>query len=93
MGRKTNPAAMKLKPVEAKPRRTSQPASTVGRPKFKVASKAKPWTEAEIEEAFRRLRAANPEPRGELQYINPYTLLVAVVLSAQATSSVCCAAT
>ncbi len=34
---------------------------------------------------FRRLQNANPEPRGELDYVNPYTLLVAVVLSAQAT--------
>ena len=36
-------------------------------------------------EVFRRLREANPEPRGELDYTNPYTLLVAVALSAQAT--------
>ncbi len=43
------------------------------------------WTNAEIEEAFRRFRAAQPEPKGELQHINPFTLLVAVVLSAQAT--------
>jgi endonuclease-3 len=43
------------------------------------------WTTAHIEEAFRRFRAANPEPKGELQHINPFTLLVAVVLSAQAT--------
>jgi endonuclease III len=57
------------------------------RPKSKVASKPKPWTAAEIEEAFRRLRAANPSPRGELHYINPYTLLIAVVLSAQATDA------
>src|SRR5215475_7470927 len=57
------------------------------RPNSKVASKAKSWTEAEIEEAFRRLRAANPEPKGELQYVNPFTLLVAVVLSAQATDA------
>jgi endonuclease III len=40
---------------------------------------------AEIETFFNRLRAADPEPKGELDYINPYTLLVAVVLSAQAT--------
>ena len=40
---------------------------------------------ADIEEMFRRLQAADPEPKGELDYINPYTLLVAVVLSAQAT--------
>ena len=40
---------------------------------------------ADIEEMFRRLREADPEPTGELDYVNPYTLLVAVVLSAQAT--------
>ncbi len=40
---------------------------------------------ADVEEFFRRLQAQNPEPKGELNYINPYTLLVAVVLSAQAT--------
>jgi endonuclease-3 len=45
------------------------------------------WTAAEIEEAFRRFAAANPEPRGELQHVNPFTLLVAVVLSAQATDA------
>ena len=41
-----------------------------------------PETVAEI---FARLRAGNPEPRAELEYRNPFTLLVAVVLSAQAT--------
>jgi len=46
------------------------------------------WTTAEIAEAFRRFAAANPTPRGELQHINPFTLLVAVVLSAQATDAV-----
>jgi endonuclease-3 len=45
------------------------------------------WSKAEVEEAFRRFQAANPNPRGELQYINPFTLLVAVVLSAQATDA------
>lgn len=45
----------------------------------------KPWTEAEVAEAFSRFRKANPEPKGELEHINPYTLLVAVALSAQAT--------
>ena len=38
-----------------------------------------------IDEFFRRLSLADPEPRTELDYRNPYTLLVAVVLSAQAT--------
>jgi endonuclease III len=45
------------------------------------------WTNAEIAEAFRRFAAANPDPRSELQYANPFTLLVAVVLSAQATDA------
>ena len=40
-----------------------------------------------VEEIFRRFAAARPEPKGELEYVNPYTLLVAVVLSAQATDA------
>ena len=36
---------------------------------------------------FERLAAANPEPKGELESVNPFTLLVAVVLSAQATDA------
>lgn len=42
---------------------------------------------AKIEQFFTRLRAQNPEPKGELNYTNPYTLLVAVALSAQATDT------
>ena len=38
-----------------------------------------------IEAIFERLAAATPTPKGELAHVNPYTLLVAVVLSAQAT--------
>jgi len=40
---------------------------------------------ADIEDFFHRLQTANPDPKGELDYVNVYTLLVAVVLSAQAT--------
>jgi endonuclease III len=40
-----------------------------------------------IEEMFRRFKAASPEPKTELKYVNPFTLLVAVVLSAQATDA------
>jgi endonuclease III len=47
----------------------------------------KPLKPADIEEVFRRFHAANPVPKGELQHINPFTLLVAVVLSAQATDA------
>ena len=44
-------------------------------------------SEAAITEMFRRFAAANPEPKSELEYKNPFTLLVAVVLSAQATDA------
>ncbi len=47
----------------------------------------KPWTGAEIEEAFRRFEKANPHPEGELHHKDAFTLLVAVVLSAQATDA------
>ncbi|MGY6706110.1 endonuclease III [Roseinatronobacter sp.] len=38
-----------------------------------------------INEIFRRFHAADPEPKGELDHVNVYTLVVAVALSAQAT--------
>ena len=41
----------------------------------------------EVAEIFRRFHAAEPEPKGELQSVNVFTLLVAVVLSAQATDA------
>lgn len=47
----------------------------------------KPRSAAEIREIFSRFRQARPEPKGELDYINAFTLLVAVVLSAQATDA------
>ena len=46
---------------------------------------ARPFTRQEIETFFARLAAQMPDPRTELNYISPYTLLVSVVLSAQAT--------
>ena len=64
--------------------------SQANRPKRPSAGhqpKTKPWTPAEVHEAFSRFRKANPEPKGELEHLNPYTLLVAVVLSAQATDA------
>jgi endonuclease-3 len=45
----------------------------------------KPFSPKEAAEFFSRLAAQNPNPKTELVYRNPYTLLVAVVLSAQAT--------
>ena len=46
---------------------------------------ARKFTKAEAAEFFARLKKHMPEPRTELEYSNPFTLLVAVVLSAQAT--------
>ena len=40
---------------------------------------------AAVQEIFSRFQKANPEPKGELEHVNAFTLLVAVVLSAQAT--------
>ncbi|MET0877905.1 MAG: endonuclease III [Tardiphaga sp.] len=57
------------------------------RKKSSKPKKLKPWTPAEILAAFSRFRQANPDPKGELEHVNPYTLLVAVVLSAQATDA------
>ena len=42
-------------------------------------------SEAQVCEVFRRFKAQNPEPKSELEWSSPFTLLVAVVLSAQAT--------
>jgi endonuclease-3 len=44
-------------------------------------------TEAEIDELFRRFQEVDPHPKTELRYRDPFTLLVAVILSAQATDS------
>src|SRR5258708_1708533 len=76
-----------------KTRTKATPAKKVAKKaivKVRVAKKSpkpKPWTAAEVYEAFSRFRKANPEPKGELEHLNPYTLLVAVVLSAQATDA------
>ena len=76
--------ASKAAPVKTVAKAAAKPAKT--KP-AKKAGKPKPWTREEVYEAFSRFRKANPEPRGELEHLNPYTLLVAVVLSAQATDA------
>ncbi|TKB13941.1 MAG: endonuclease III, partial [Mesorhizobium sp.] len=45
------------------------------------------YSPAEVHEIFRRFSVQRPEPKGELEHINAFTLLVAVVLSAQATDA------
>jgi endonuclease III len=64
---------------EAAPEPAKRPAAARRLPK-PVDAKAR-------SEIFRRFREANPEPRSDLEYHDPFTLLVAVVLSAQATDA------
>jgi endonuclease-3 len=66
----------------------SKPSKTmVSKPNVSKPNVSRPWTPAEVREVFERFQRANPEPRGELEHLNPFTLLVAVVLSAQATDA------
>ena len=70
--------------------RKTTPKNAVGKTapvKRRKPGKPKPWTPEEVEEAFRRFSQASPGPQTELQHANPYTLLIAVVLSAQATDA------
>jgi endonuclease-3 len=50
-----------------------------------AAGLAKPFSKKECETFFERLKQQMPEPKTELVYSNPFTLLIAVVLSAQST--------
>ncbi len=65
------------------------PTKTAPPPKVpKTRARAvKPRKRDEARLIFERFQAANPEPKGELESVNAYTLLVAVVLSAQATDA------
>jgi endonuclease III len=74
--------ARKGKAAKLKPGKTQRKADEKA-----VHGELAQWTPAEIDEAFRRFAAASPAPQTELQYVNPFTLLVAVVLSAQATDA------
>ncbi|MFI5016295.1 MAG: endonuclease III domain-containing protein, partial [Hyphomicrobiales bacterium] len=65
-----------------------KPVRAKAKPKPVPAPKpARAFKPADAVLFFDRLAAANPNPRGELDFINPYTLLVAVLLSAQATDA------
>ncbi len=79
--------------VEMKPLRSGDATSRTGSKNGRSKTAAKPartrsrLTRAQIAEIFRRFSAENPDPKGELEFVNPFTLLVAVVLSAQATDA------
>ena len=72
----TNPKSQKI--ASAKKSVAKAPARRSARSRY---------SPAEVREIFRRFAIQRPEPKGELEHINPFTLLVAVVLSAQATDA------
>ncbi|GHC80411.1 endonuclease III [Limoniibacter endophyticus] len=53
----------------------------------KPRRKRSKYSREEIREIFRRFAIQRPEPKGELEHVNAFTLLVAVALSAQATDA------
>jgi endonuclease-3 len=66
----------------------SKPQNPVGAPgKRRKRAPGSRLTQAEVDEIFRRFAHAHPHPKTELDYRDPFTLLVAVVLSAQATDA------
>jgi endonuclease-3 len=82
---KTTTALKKAKKRKAAKLKSPQAQATADRKA--LHGETRPWSTAEVAEAFRRFHVAMPEPKGELAHINPFTLLVAVVLSAQATDA------
>src|SRR5438477_10969791 len=88
MAKITRSISAKKSGVPSVPKKVAKKAvKSSPKPAAKKSPKPKPWTPTEVREAFSRFRKANPEPKGELEHLNPYTLLVAVVLSAQATDA------
>ena len=82
-------AAAGRKVVVAKPAKSAPSRAAPGLAKATSRGGTRPSLPdaATVRAIFARLQEANPEPKGELEYVNPYTLLVAVVLSAQATDA------
>ncbi|WP_305986601.1 endonuclease III [Roseibium sp. MMSF_3544] len=78
-----SPPARKASKGSAKPKQTRKTAPSVDNP-GRVLKRSR-YSKAETYAIFQRFHADNPEPEGELDYVNAFTLLVAVVLSAQAT--------
>lgn len=71
-------ASAKKTQAAAKPKKKAAKKKRLPRSKIKAD---------QIDAIFARLEKQNPEPKGELEHVNAYTLLVAVVLSAQATDA------
>jgi len=83
MSQAKSPASRKRAGTAAAKAKSARKAPSVDNP-GKVLKRPR-YTRAESYAIFQRFHADNPEPKGELDYTNAFTLLVAVVLSAQAT--------
>ncbi|MFZ5691097.1 MAG: endonuclease III [Pseudomonadota bacterium] len=86
IGKAAGTAALKA----AKAGKAAKPKSARAQAKADIEAAhgdIRPWSQAEVREAFRRFQSVEPAPKGELQHVNAFTLLVAVVLSAQATDA------
>ena len=84
--RRRTPSVSAESPRRAKKLSKSAPLDVAGKKARQKSQNSKERPDAaRVNEIFRRFEAADPHPKGELDYINPFTLLVAVVLSAQAT--------
>lgn len=75
---------MKNVKLKSPKQRSKSNAATV---RLARARQRSAYSAAEVEEIFRRFSVQRPEPRGELEHVNPFTLVVAVALSAQATDA------
>ncbi|WP_379066616.1 endonuclease III [Mesorhizobium sp. UC22_110] len=81
-------AVPKLKDRRSSEKRSASKRNAASPPAARKASRNKSaYTPAEVHEIFRRFAIQRPEPKGELEHVNAFTLLVAVVLSAQATDA------
>jgi endonuclease-3 len=81
-------AVPKLKDRRSSENRSASKRNAASPPAARKSSRNKSaYTPAEVHEIFRRFAIQRPEPKGELEHVNAFTLLVAVVLSAQATDA------
>lgn len=81
------PASRSTETLKAQANAERKSSRKAGKSAKRSRQRAKLLSPEEIREVFRRFSEINPEPKGELEYTNPFTLLVAVVLSAQATDA------
>jgi endonuclease III len=67
--------------------KTQKPARKQAAGPLRKRARRIPYSSQDIAEMFRRFAVQRPEPKGELEHVNAFTLLVAVALSAQATDA------